>query len=210
MKNLRTLALAATLALIGMAGGARAETGQLTGQTGQDAILIGLLLPAVQKAPEAPGDGRADLVAGAGGGGASGVTKTGRGTLVLSGANTFGSLRGLGSTQDLFANSRGGDRAAGAHGAGGGGGAGKVAYQDLHATAKPGDGSVMPTDQLTGNANPKPTALLLPAVQAAREAARRASSSTGATGGGGGQLTGGQIAGGGAAKGINVPNSARK
>lgn len=66
MKSLRTLGLAP---LIGMAGGcagdALAQAGSLTGQTGNDAALIGLLVPAVQKAPE--GDGRADLVTGAGG-----------------------------------------------------------------------------------------------------------------------------------------------
>jgi len=189
MKSLRNLTLAATLALIGMAGGyagdARAETGQLTGQTGQDALLIGLLLPAVQKAPEAPGDGRADLTTGAGGGGtAHTLTKTGPGTLVLSNTNTYGgqttvnqgvlnqngSLQRLGSINDLFANSRGGDQAAaGAHGAGGGGGAGKVSMHD-GSLGKPGDGSVKPSGQI---ASPAGGGTQLPAVQKVREAAAR-------------------------------------
>lgn len=209
MKSLRLLTLAATLALVGMAGAqaadVRPQAGAMAAQQGQDAVLIGLLLPAVQKAPEGDGaadlvtgagrggrpgdaqgligllkpadqagitdgtlpavqmptdqkngDGRADLVTGAGGGATQGLAKTGAGTLVLTGANSYGSLRGLGSTQDLFANSRGGDQAAGAHGAGGGGGAGKVAYQDLRTTTKAGDGSVVPTDQLAGNGNDGP------------------------------------------------------
>lgn len=276
MKSLRTLTLAATLALIGMAGGyagdAQAETrpaqaGNLTSQTGHDAVLIGLLLPAVQKAPEGDGaadlvvgaggggrpgeangligllkpadqagtvgglpavqmptdqkngDGRADLVTGAGGAngktwtgpvtldstppvGAAPLNKVGTGTLTLSG-NTLGSLNGLGSTRDLFANSRGGDQTAGAHGAGGGGGAGKVVFQDLQTTAKAGDGSVVPTDQF---ANPSNGGTNLPAVQKVREAAARMPANTGANASG----AGGQVAGGGAAKSINFTNTARK
>lgn len=263
MKSLRNLTLAATLALIGLAGGyagdAAADTANLAGQQArQEAVMSSLLLPAVQrprvegdgaaelavgaqgrKAGDANGligllrpgdqagitdgtlpavqfptdqkggDGRADLVTGAGGA-TTGLAKVGTGTLTLVSANTYGSLRGLGSAQDLFANSRGGDQAAGAHGAGGGGGAGKVVFQDLHTTTKAGDGSVVPTDQLTGKGEAKPTALLLPAVQAAREAARRASSSNaGPASTGGAAAGGGQIAGG-AAKGVNVQNTARK
>lgn len=233
MKSFRNLALAATLALIGMAGGytgdARADTGTLATPAGKPVVTQGLLLPAIQKAPEdgaadlvtgagagKPGEakaligllkpsesvptdgtitdgtlpavqiptdqvngaGRADLVTGTGGGQANGVTKVGPGTLVLSNQNTYagqkGSLQRLGSINDLFANSRGGDQAAGAHGAGGGGGTGKASLHDNSVT-KPGDGSVMPTDQI---ANPTDGGTQLPAVQKVREAANRATVNT--------------------------------
>jgi autotransporter-associated beta strand protein len=299
MKSLRTLTLAATLALIGMAGGyagdARAQgvvvherptsvgsqinTGLLLpavrttpgdgvadlvvgaggGKPGEANALIGLLrpgessdhtagtLPAVQfPTDQKNGDGRADLVTGAGGGQANGVTKVGPGTLVLNNTNTYGgqttvnqgvlnqkgSLQRLGSINDLFANSRGGDQSAGAHGAGGGGGAGKVSMQDVSIT---GDGSVVPTDQI---ANPNGGGTQVPAVQKVREAAARvpantatipadlagkggtppqalllpavqaareaARSSSSAGGSGGGQVATNAV------KGINVQNAARK
>lgn len=314
MKSLRTLTLAATLALIGMAGGyagdARAQSvvvherpasvgsqidnglllpavrtgaddgvadlvvGAGGGKPGEANGLIGLLrpgeqsghtagtLPAVQfPTDQKNGDGRADLVTGAGGGTANGVTKVGTGTLVLNNTNTYGgptraagggntytgqtivnegvlnqkgSLQRLGSINDLFANSRGGDQSAGAHGAGGGGGAGKVSMHDGY-LGKPGDGSVVPTDQI---ANPNGGGTQVPAVQKVRAAAARlpantatipadlagkggtppqalllpavqaareaARSSSSAGGSGGGQVATNTV------KGINVQNAARK
>lgn len=229
MKCLRTLTHAATLALIGMAGGyagdaqaqARPATGTVLLTAGSTVVGMG----------DVQGDGALTL--------SRQNTYTGQTTVNQGVLNQKGSLQRLGSINDLFANSRGGDQAAGAHGAGGGGGAGKVAYQDTN-YGKPGDGSVMPTDQL---ANPsdggtqlpavqkvreaanrasvnttgmptdlgaKPTTpqpLLLPAVQAAREAAR-SSSSTGGGQFGGGQSGGGQVAGG--ATTMTMQNTARK
>ncbi|MCC6471380.1 MAG: hypothetical protein IT563_23905 [Alphaproteobacteria bacterium] len=192
------------------------------GKPGEANGLIGLLRPADQAgitdgtlpAVQMPTDQRggavnqayADLLGRSAGDGASkgGLTKVGPGTLTLGGAN-YGSLNGVGSTRDLFTNSRGGDQA-GAHGAGGGGGTGKATYQDTHFSAaapKAGDGSVMPTDQLTDGSNGE-SGLLLPAVQKVREAAAR---SNGASVPDAPERGGLNFANPGAAQGLNFTNS---
>jgi len=118
------------------------------------------------------------------------------------------SLSGLGSTQNLFANSRGGDHHAGTHAGGGGGGAGKAQLQDFHFSAKAGDGSVKPADQLSGGPKGE-VQLLLPAVQKVRDAAARANVTPGAVKG----ITDGTSSTAinpGATKGLNFTNTARK
>ena len=183
MKSLHTLILAATLAFPGIAGGYAGDA-----QAGQTAVNQAVL-------------------------------------------NQKGSLARLGSINDLFANSRGGDQVANGHGPGGG--AGKASYQGGNDT-KPGDGSVTPAGDL---ANPNGGGAQLPAVQKVREAASRQSVTPGAlptdlagTGGtqqglllpavqaareaarssSGAGTSGGAQANPGLAKGLNVTNAARK
>lgn len=193
-------------------GAVQGVYGDLLGRNTGDANgLIGLLRPADQMpTDQMPADQRGGYVQGVygdllgrdtgDGQAAGGLRKAGPGTL------TLGSLNSLNSTGQLFANSRGGDQQA--HEAGGGG-AGKASMRDsFGATA--GDGSVMPTDQLTDTSDGE-SGLLLPAVQKVREAAARsnnAGESRGLNFANGGDTKGLNFSNPGAAKGMNFANNA--
>jgi prepilin-type processing-associated H-X9-DG protein len=155
-------------------GAVQGVYGDLLGRNTGDANgLIGLLQPADQMSTDQmPTDQRGGYVQGAygdllgrdtgDGRAAGGLTKAGPGTL------TLGSLNSLKSTDQLFANSRGGDQ--GPRHVGGM----NVALGDgsVRGSHSGGDGSVVPTDQLSTGTDGG-SGLLLPAVQKVREAAAR-------------------------------------
>jgi hypothetical protein len=172
--------------------------------------LIGLLRPAEKGSitdGTVPTDQRGGYVQGVygnllgrqAGEGEQKVQKAGPGTL------TLGSLNGLRSTSDLFANSRGGDQ---------GNGLLLPAVQGLGQAQAAGNGSVVPNDQITDGSTPGTEGLLLPAVQKVREAAAR--STNGVAGGveqgslnftRGGETRGLNLTNQGATKGLNFANS---